>query len=128
MTISIDCVTNDGVGESVFGQQDVILSGDSNRCLSEQIDAINFRLRTSPIGYVSDYHVAGDPTLLIILQGSLRLMLPSGESCSYQSGDMFIAEDYLQANCDFVAGLHGHKAEVIGNQELRAIHLKLRRR
>ena len=63
--------------------------------LSQQIDAVNFRLRSSDTSYVSGFHVAGDPTLLIILSGTVRIELHNGDSREFNAGEMFVAEDYL---------------------------------
>ena len=74
-TLKSDTIVSDGVGASEFGVREIKLTGDETRHLSEQIQAVNFRMRISPAGYNSDYHVAGDPTLLVILKGQLLLML-----------------------------------------------------
>lgn len=104
------------------------MAGDDNRQLSEQIDAVNFRVRTSPAGYYSDFHVAGDPTLLVLLSGIIRITLASGSYKEFKTGDMFVAQDYLQDDHEFRSGFHGHKAQVLGSAELKALHLKLEKR
>jgi len=127
-TLKIDNIVSDGVGASEFGYREIELSGDETRQLSEQIPALNFRMRTSPAGYHSDYHVASDPTLLIILNGEIKITLASGGIKGFGPGDMFVAEDYLANGVEFCSGLHGHKAQVVGATELKALHLKLERR
>lgn len=124
----VPCVTSDGRGASVFREKTFALSGDESRRLSEQIAALNFRFRISGTDYRSDFHVAGDPTLLLILGGAVELSLANGESRQFNVGDVFIAEDFLAEGVDFIDGYHGHKAEVIGQQQLKALHLKLSRR
>ena len=126
--ISIVTVCNDGQGASNFSQTKIELEGDETRCLSEQIHAMNFRLRTSPPNYDSSFHVAGDPTLLIILNGQLQITLPDGQSKQFCAGEFFIAEDYLAKGVDFEQGIHGHSAQVLGDQDLQALHLKLSKR
>ena len=93
--------------------------------LSEQIDAVNFRLRKSAAGYKSDWHVAGDPTLILIQKGILRITLRNGDYRDFPAGSMFIAEDFLPHETSFDPAKHGHMAEVISDQELEAIHIKL---
>ncbi len=127
-TIEIPCVTSDGQGESYFTKRNVELHGDSNRCLSEQISAVNFRLRKSDSAYSSDYHVAGDPTLLVILSGVVKIELRNGQSQQFSAGEMFIAQDYLVQPDNFDSDIHGHRAEVVGEQELSVLHLKLEKR
>ena len=123
----IPTISNDGRGASYFGTRDVELNGDISRLLSDQIGAVNFRLRQSE-GYSSDYHVAGDPTLLIVLSGTMRIELPNGDARDFTQGDLYIAEDYLEDGVEFEAGRHGHRAEMIGSTPYRAVHLKLEKR
>jgi hypothetical protein len=124
-TIEIPCVSNDGKGSSVFSKRTIELTGDKNRSLSEQINAVNLRLRNSDSNYSSDYHVAGDPTLLIILSGIVKIELRNGDYQRFSSGEMFIAQDYLEESISFDNQIHGHRAEVIGDSELNVVHLKL---
>ena len=72
--------------------------------------------------------MAGDPTLLVILSGCVRITLCSGEYRDFSAGEMFIAEDYLTAGVEFTADMHGHMAEVMGAASLSVLHLKLERR
>ncbi len=126
--IDIPCVSSDGVGASYFTVREIELSGDQSRSLSEQIPAENFRLRKSGIGYASGFHVAGDPTLLIILAGKIRISIRSGDHKDFTVGDMFIAEDYLAKGVTYSEQIHGHKAELLDNAPLCALHLKLEKR
>ena len=127
-SIEITTVSNQGDGYSEFGSREICLRGDALRQLSEQQAAKNFRLRKSSADYASDFHVAGDPTLLVILAGRVRLELRSGEYRDFGAGEMFIAEDYLKSGVVFSNKMHGHSARVIGAQSLSALHLKLQRR
>ncbi len=96
--------------------------------LTERIDAQNFRLRESSPGYCSAWHVAGDPTLIAIQQGVLRIILRDGSHRDFQSGDILIAQDHLPEGVLFDPGQHGHKAEVLGKKTLKAVHIKLSER
>ena len=132
-TIIIPSVTNNGSDASVFSSRAVALHGDNARRLSEQLAAVNFRLRESHSSYRSDWHVAGDPTLLVILRGVIRITLRNEESRVFSPGDMFIAEDYLAEGIVFDDRLHGHCAEVVTDQMidadvLKVIHIKLAKR
>lgn len=124
-TMNITCITNDGKGPSVFAEKKIELNGDEQRRLSEQIAAVNFRLRSSGVDYESDFHVAGDPTLLIILQGTFRATLRNGEYRDFSAGDCFIAEDYIADGVELSNTVHGHNGQVVGELELKALHLKL---
>ena len=124
-TIEVDSVTNNGRDASYFSKATYELQGEQARMLSSRVNAENFRLRRSDSSYSSDWHVAGDPTLLIVLQGSLKITLRNGSAKQFNQGQMFIAEDYLATGIEFDKALHGHRAQVIGEQECLAIHLKL---
>lgn len=97
----------------------------SNMLLSEQVPAVNFRWRSSESAYRSDWHVAGDPTLIIVLSGCLRIVLRSGDHRDFVAGERFIAKDFLPRDLPFDSAFHGHRAEVLGAAKLEAIHIKL---
>jgi len=123
--MKITSISNQGEGASIFDVQEIELSGSRTRMLSERIPALNFRLRTSDQSYSSDWHVAGDPTLLVVLDGAIRIVLRNGEHKDFATGNMFIAQDYLPKNTEFDDSLHGHRAEVIGDKAISVLHLKL---
>lgn len=125
-SITIPVVANGDDGFSIFTHRVIELDGDDHRALSEQLLAENFRLRASGAGYKSDFHAAGDPTLIIVLQGRFKLSLITGESLEFSQGDLFIAEDF-QPDEETTAQF-GHCGEVVGDQEFRALHLKLAHR
>ncbi len=125
---SIPSITNQGNDVSVFSSREVQLSGESVRMLSDQQECVNFRLRYSDPSFSSDFHVAGDPTLLVVLEGTVRISLQNGEYKDFSAGNMFVAEDYLNADTEFDSAIHGHSAKVIGDASLRVLHLKLEKR
>ena len=123
----IPCVLNNGEGSSTFSTKEIALNGEPIRMLSEQQNCINFRLRHSASNYSSDWHVAGDSTLLVILTGTIRIELRNGDTKDFSAGELFIAEDYLLPNVDFDNAIHGHRAEAVGDEDLSVLHLKLKR-
>jgi len=126
--MTVVCVTNDGENASYFDKRSFELSGNNQRMLSEQITAVNFRLRTSDTKYASDWHVAGDPTLLIILSGCIQIELRNGKTKRFRRGEMFIAEDYLTSETNYNKSIHGHRAQVVSDDDLQVLHLKLNKR
>ncbi|OEK04396.1 cupin domain-containing protein [Roseivirga misakiensis] len=124
-TITLTTISNDGKGKSYFDQRHFPTDEKGGMWLTDRINALNFRLRSSLPGYKTEFHVAGDPTLIIIQQGTLRITLNDGAQKDFVSGDMFIAEDFLDKAINFNNEIHGHKAEVIGKQSLKAVHIKL---
>lgn len=112
-------------GPSRFSDRQYSLTDYNGLFITDRMDALNFRHRASEPGYFSRWHVAGDPTLIIIRSGTLRIALRNGEYRDFKAGDLFIAQDHLQPNEVFDANLHGHTAEVIGDEILLAVHIKL---
>ena len=112
-------------GISVFEEVDFEVHQRGGMFLTEQIASKNFRIRKSDVGYETDFHISGDPTLLIILKGTLKIELQNGEFKTFSAGNFFIAKDNLPENIVFDNKIHGHKASVIGNETLEAIHIKL---
>jgi len=110
---------------SVFTDETLSLEDYSGLFITQRIDAQNFRHRMSQPDYYSDWHVAGDATLIIIRTGTLRIGLRNGKYRDFSAGDMFIAKDKLQDGEVFDNDIHGHSAKVIGEQVLTAVHIKL---
>ena len=110
---------------SVFNEVAYSLEDYNGLFITDRIDALNFRHRMSEVGYFSSWHVAGDPTLIIVRSGTLRIGLRNGEYKDFSAGDMFIAQDRLQENEVFDDQIHGHTAELVGDQVLLAVHIKL---
>lgn len=112
-------------GSSFFNDMAYSVEDYNGLFITDRIEAHNFRHRISQPGYISSWHVAGDPTLIIIRSGTLRITLRSGEYRDFSAGDLFVAEDRLQINEAFDDLVHGHRAELIGDQTLMAVHIKL---
>jgi len=112
-------------GPSLFSDVQYSLEDYNGLFITGRMDALNFRHRASEPGYFSSWHVAGDPTLIIVRSGILRLTLRSGEYRDFKAGDLFIAQDHLQVNEVFDDEVHGHSAELIGDERLLAVHIKL---
>lgn len=122
---SIPVLDINSAGISEFLSQDYPLHIRAGMILTDRVNALNLRFRESAVGYVSDWHVAGDPTLIIIQQGCLRIWLRDGASHDFKVGQAFIAKDYLPQGVEFNSTVHGHRAEVVGDEPLQAVHIKL---
>jgi len=121
----IPTVTANENGISIFSEIDFSVQQRGGLFLTEQIGSKNFRIRKSDVGYETDFHLAGDATFIIIQKGSLKIELQNGDFKIFNSGNSFIAQDNLPENIIFDNQIHGHKASVIGNESLQAIHIKL---
>ena len=121
----IPTITTNENGISIFEETDFSIHQRGGLFLTEQIGSKNFRIRKSDVGYTTDFHIAGDATFIIIQKGSLKIELQNGEFKIFNPGDCFIAQDNLPEHIEFDNAIHGHKASVIGNESLQAIHIKL---
>lgn len=110
---------------SFFIEQQYSLEDYNGLFISPRQTALNFRHRMSYPGYFSDWHVAGDPTLIIIRSGTLRIGLRDDSYRDFFAGDVFVAQDKLPTNVSFDNNVHGHTAQVLGDHQLIAFHLKL---
>lgn len=122
---NIACIITDENHRSRLSTKEFALEERGGMLLTQRIDAKNFRIRESNAGYRTDWHIAGDPTFISIQQGVLRITLQDGTSKDFKAGDSFIAADFLPESIDFDPTIHGHRAEVVGEEKLVAIHIKL---
>jgi hypothetical protein len=93
--------------------------------LSPRIDCSSLRLRKSEPGYRTGWHVAGDATLIIVRCGQMKLILRDGSERTFGPGEAFIAADDVPDGQEFDTERHGHRVEVVGDETLEAIHIKL---
>ena len=124
-SILITQITTNTNGISVFSELEFAMQARGGMFLTDPIGAKNFRIRKSVVGYETEFHLAGDATFILIQKGSLKIELQNGESKIFNAGDYFIANDNLENNNLFDSKIHGHKASVVGNENLLAIHIKL---
>lgn len=97
----INCIYCYENGISYFNEITFKKNDRNGMLLTDRIPAQNFRLRESMPGYFTDWHLSGDPTLIIIQKGILRISLQNGIYKDFKSGDMFIAADNLPENIFF---------------------------
>jgi hypothetical protein len=123
--LSATLLDSNNTGCSIFTNASFSLEDYNGLFITERQEALNFRYRISEPGYFSDWHVAGDSTLIIIRSGILRITLRNGDYQDFHAGDLFIAEDRLLKDEVFDDAIHGHSAQLIGEQVLHAVHIKL---
>lgn len=112
-------------GQSIWREHAWPIEARGGMLLSPRVGCSSLRLRNSGPGYASDWHVAGDPTLIVVRSGVLRIMLQGGETRDFKAGDAFIAADALPDGVAFDPALHGHRAQAVGDQPIQAVHIKL---
>jgi hypothetical protein len=123
--IIVPVLTTDQSDVSIFTEVEYSLEDYNGLMITDRQGALNFRHRVSDPGYFSSWHVAGDPTLIIIRSGTLRMTLRNGDYRDFSAGDLFIAQDRLKDGDLFDNEKHGHTAELVGLEVLQAVHIKL---
>jgi len=123
--IIVPVLSNEGSGYSRFSEKHYAVEDYNGLFITSRQGALNFRHRMSELGYSSNWHVAGDPTLIIIRSGTLRIGLRDNSYRDFSAGDLFIAQDKLPEDNIFNDAVHGHTAKVIGDDTLLAVHIKL---
>jgi len=124
MDYNITTIDVDSNWHSIFTQKTFELTQSGGMHISQRQQALNFRYRKSLPGYHSDWHVAGDPTLIAVQAGCIEIKLRNGQTQRFSAGDSFIAADYLPKHTVFNQQ-HGHMAKIIGDDEFVALHFKL---
>lgn len=121
----VQTISSDENGISVFSEMPFDINQHGGMFLTDQIASKNFRIRKSNRSYETDFHLAGDATFIVIVKGSLKIELQNGDYKIFSGGDYFIAKDSLPDHITFDRTIHGHKASVVGEELLEAIHIKL---
>lgn len=121
----MSALISDAQGVTVWGEHSWPAEPRGGMVLTPRINCSSLRLRRSEPGYRADWHVAGEPVLIVVQRGVLRVIVRDGRARDFGPGDGFIAADAVPAGRAFDAALHGHQAEVIGDTALEAVHIKL---
>ena len=124
----LDTLITDENGLSVFTTARWPDETRGGLVLSPRLGASSLRLRVSEPGYTADWHVAGpagEPVLIVVRRGTLRIGLRDGSHRDFSAGDAFIAADSLPEGGSFDPEVHGHTAAVVGDESLEAVHIKL---
>jgi hypothetical protein len=121
----ITSIITNAEGISIFSEEEFPVEDRKGMFLTAQISAKNFRIRRSSLGYATPFHLSGDATFISILKGSLKIELQNGDYKIFSCGDCFIAKDNLPTGVIFDKTIHGHKAVVVGEENLLATHVKL---
>ncbi len=93
--------------------------------LSEVFASGGYQLRTSPVGFRSDFHCTGTPgQWVFILQGRMGIGLQDGTLREFSAGEHFYSADHLPAGAVFDASLHGHWSCQIGDEPLVTLFVR----
>ena len=97
--------------------------GSPQSMLSEVFASGGYQLRTSPVGFRSQYHCSGHPQWCFILQGQMEIGV-HGESRVFGPGQHFYSADLLPEGATFDPAIHGHWSRQVGDQPLITLFVR----
>ena len=111
-------------GRAKFREEAVPLKqGTPQSMLSEVFASGGYQLRTSPVGFRSQFHCSGHTQWCFILQGQMEIGV-HGESRIFKAGEHFYSADLLPAGATFDAAIHGHWSQQVGDQPLVTLFVR----
>ena len=106
-------------GRARFKEETLPLNqGTPQSMLSEVFASGGYQLRTSPVGFRSEFHCTGAPQWVFILGGQMELGLQGGVSRVFGPGQHFFSADVLPEGATFDPSVHGHWSRQVGPDPL----------
>ena len=111
-------------GYAKFREESIPLDGGTPQSmLSEVFASGGYQLRTSPVGFRSQYHCSGHTQWCFILQGQMEIGV-HGESRIFKAGEHFYSADLLPEGATFDPAIHGHWSQQVGDQPLVTLFVR----
>lgn len=115
----------DSDGRAKFREEPVPLDqGTPQSMLSQVFDSGGYQLRTSPVGFRSQFHCTGAPQWCFILGGQMEIGLQGGVSCVFNPGEHFYSADVLPQDATFDPEVHGHWSRQVGDNPLITLFVR----
>ena len=112
-------------GRAKFREESIPLDqGSPQSMLSEVFDSGGYQLRTSPVGFRSQFHCTGAPQWCFILDGQMEIGLQGGVSRTFKPGEHFYSADVLPEGAAFDAAVHGHWSRQVGDHPLITLFVR----
>jgi hypothetical protein len=112
-------------GRARFREENLPLGqGTPQSMLSEVFTSGGYQLRTSPVGFRSQFHCTGAPQWCFILGGQMEIGLQGGVSRLFQPGDHFYSADLLPEGASFDPAVHGHWSRQVGGDPLVTLFVR----
>ena len=106
-------------GRARFREEAVALDqGKPQARLSALLPTSGLQLRTSPVGFRSDFHCTETPQWVFILGGRMEIGLRDGSSRVFGPGEHFYSDDRLPSGAVFDPAVHGHWSRQVGPEPL----------
>jgi hypothetical protein len=115
----------DADGRAKFREEFVPLDqGNPQSMLSELFASGGYQLRTSPVGFRSQFHCTTTPQWVFILGGQMEIGIQGGASRVFKPGEHFYSADLLPPGQIFDSSIHGHWSRQLGPEPLVTLFLR----
>lgn len=112
-------------GRAKFREEAVALDqGSPQSMLSEVFASGGYQLRTSPVGFRSQFHCSGHTQWCFILQGQMEIGIQDGVSRIFKPGEHFYSADLLPEGATFDPAIHGHWSRQVGPDALITLFVR----
>jgi hypothetical protein len=112
-------------GRARFKEETLPLNqGTPQSMLSEVFASGGYQLRTSPVGFRSEFHCTGAPQWVFILGGQMEIGLQGGVSRVFGPGQHFFSADVLPEGVSFDPTVHGHWSRQVGPDPLVTLFVR----
>jgi hypothetical protein len=112
-------------GYAQFREETVPLDqGSPQSTLSELFASGGYQLRTSPVGFRSQFHCSGYTQWVFILQGQMEIGIQGGVSRIFKPGEHFYSADLLPQGHTFDPTIHGHWSRQVGDDPLVTLFVR----
>ena len=112
-------------GRAKFRDEVIALEqGTPQSMLSEVFTSGGYQLRTSPVGFRSQFHCSGHTQWCFILQGHMEIGLQGDMSRVFKPGEHFYSADLLPEGVTFDPTIHGHWSRQVGDQPLVTLFVR----
>ena len=112
-------------GRARFREEAVPLDqGTPQSRLSQVFVSGGYQLRTSPVGFRSQFHCTSTPQWCFILAGQMEIGLQGGVSRVFKPGEHFYSADLLPEGQTIDPAIHGHWSRHVGPDPLMTLFVR----
>ncbi len=112
-------------GYARFREEAVPLDeGSPQARLSALFGSDGYQLRTSPVGFRSEFHCSTHTQWCFILAGCMEIGLHGGVSRLFKPGEHFYSADLVPEGQKFDPGIHGHWSRQVGTDPLVTLFVR----
>ena len=115
----------DADGRARFREEALALDqGTPQTLLSELFASGGYQLRSSPVGFRSQFHCSSYTHWVFILQGQMEIGLHDGDSRLFNPGQHFYSADLVPPGQTFDPARHGHWSRQVGPDALVTLFVR----